>query len=208
MRSRRAFGLLILLALSIACLAACSSGKSSDAGTEALQGTELSAPVVMPALRLTDDAGKPYDLLAATKGRVTLMYFGYTHCPDECPTMMADLAETMRTIPAQVRSHVTVVDITPDPARDTPAVLKKWLGQFDSSFVGLTGNLDTIEAFAKRVGIPLKRPPAHAKGNYDVVHGTQLLAFGLDQRAHIVYTDGTKVSVYEHDLPLLAEGRK
>ena len=189
---------------------ACTSGSGSggsDSAPDRLHGTKLSPPLAMTPLTLTDQNGTPYDLIARTKGKVTLMFFGYTHCPDECPTMMADLAETMRRLPTQVRSHIVVVNITPDPARDTPAVLKKWLDQFDPSFVGLTGNIDTVYAYADKVGVPLKRPPVDATGDYEVVHGTQLLAFGLDQKAHVVYTLGTTVQVYEHDFPLLAEGK-
>jgi protein SCO1 len=195
---------LVLLGLALV-TSGCASGKAATSA-DALRGTRIAAPITMPALTLTDQHGASYDLRARTAGRVTLMYFGYTHCPDECPAMMADLALTMRHLPAQVRSHVTVVDITPDPARDTPAVMKAWLDQFDPTFIGLTGNLDTIEAFAAKVRIPLKRPQVGAKGNYTVVHGTQLLAFGTDQKAHVVYADGTETSVYEHDFPLLAQG--
>jgi protein SCO1 len=206
MRLRRIVAAVFVLGVA---LTACSSGSGngSDSAQDKLHGTKLSPPLAMPPLTLTDQNGKAYDLIARTKGKVTLMFFGYTHCPDECPTMMADLAETMRSLPAQVRSHIAVVDITPDPARDTPVVLKNWLDQFDPSFVGLTGNIDTIYAYAEKVGVPLKRPPVDAKGDYEVVHGTQLLAFGLGQKADVVYTLGTTVQVYEHDFPLLAEGR-
>ena len=208
MRVRRIVAAIFVLGFA---LTACSNGSSgtggSDPASDRLHGTKLSPPLAMPPLTLTDQSGTSYDLIARTKGKVTLMFFGYTHCPDECPTMMADLAETMRRLPTQVRSHIVVVNITPDPARDTPAVLKRWLDQFDPSFVGLTGNIDTIYAYADKVGVPLKRPPVDPKGDYEVVHGTQLLAFGLDQKAEVVYTLGTTVQVYEHDFPLLAEGK-
>jgi protein SCO1/2 len=207
MHLRRIGAAVFVLALALTACSSGSGGAGSNSAADRLHGTKLAPPLAMPPLTLTDQNGQPYDLIAQTKGKVTLMFFGYTHCPDECPTMMADLAETMRNLPAQVRSHIVVVNITPDPARDTPAVLKKWLGQFDPSFVGLTGNIDTIYAYADKVGVPLKRPPANAKGAYEVVHGTQLLAFGLDQKAGVVYTLGTTVQVYEHDFPLLAEGR-
>jgi protein SCO1 len=205
MTMRRIMATVIVIGLA---LTACSSGGGgASSATEKLQGTKLSPALAMPPVTLTDQDGMPYDLTARTKGKVTLMFFGYTHCPDECPTMMADLAEAMRNVPAQVRTHIVVVNITPDPARDTPAVLKNWLAQFDPSFVGLTGNIDTIYAYADKVGVPLKRPPANATGDYEVVHGTQLLAFGLDQKAQVVYTLATRLQVYEHDFPLLAEGR-
>jgi protein SCO1 len=190
-------------------LTACSSGGGGGSANPApvgLHGFKMTPPLAMPPLTLTDQNGTSYDLIARTKGKVTLMFFGYTHCTDDCPTMMADLAESLRNVPAQVRSHIVVVNITPDPARDIPAVLKKWLDQFDPSFVGLTGNIDTIYAYADKVGISLKRPPVDAKGDYEVAHGTVLLAFGPDQKAPVVYALGTAVQVYVHDFPLLAEG--
>jgi protein SCO1 len=207
MRLRRVVAAVFVLALALAACSSGTGGSGSASAADKLHGTKLSPPLAMPPLTLTDQNGQSYDLIARTKGKVTLMFFGYTHCPDECPTMMADLAETMRNLPAQVRTHIVVVDITPDPARDTPAVLKEWLDQFDPSFVGLTGNIDTIYSYADNVGVPLKRPPANATGDYEVVHGTQLLAFGLDQKAGVAYTLGTSVQVYEHDFPLLAEGK-
>ncbi len=188
-------------------LAACSSGTSggSKHTSSGLQGTKLSSPIALPTLTLTDQSGKPYDLRAQTKGRVTLLYFGYTHCPDECPTTMADIAVALKHVPAQVRSHVTVVFVTSDPERDTAPVVKTWLAKFNPSFVGLTGNIDTIYAAADKIGIPLVKPKKGPNGEVEVTHGAQVLAFGPDQQARVVYTEGTSSDEYAHDLTLLAQ---
>ncbi|MGI8881730.1 MAG: SCO family protein [Jatrophihabitans sp.] len=206
-RTRRlVLALCAALALLVA-LAACGSSKPDPAkkSSAGLQGTKLSAPIPEPALTLTDQTGKPWDLRAQTKGRVTLLYFGYTHCPDVCPTTMADIAVALKNVPAQVRSHVTVVFVTSDPARDTAPVIKSWLAKFNPAFVGLTGNIDTIYAAAKKVGVPLEKPKKGPNGEIDVTHGAQVLAFGMDQQARVVYTAGTSSDEYAHDINLLAQ---
>jgi protein SCO1/2 len=189
-------------------VSACSSsgdgaGGRSTAGN-GLHGFSVNTPIPAPALVLTDQDGQPYDLLARTKGKVTLLYFGYTHCPDVCPTTMADIAVALRAVPAQVRTRVVVVFVTSDPHRDTPAVLKTWLGRIDPAFIGLTGDIDTIYDTAARVGIALKKPEV-TDGDYEVTHGSQVLAFSPDQKARVVYTEGTTSDDYAHDLPLLVD---
>ncbi|WP_261575032.1 SCO family protein [Frankia gtarii] len=196
-------------------LGACSSGGSAGTGGAAVivggaatagpgvRGTTLGAPIDLPDLHLTDTAGRPYDLRAHAPGRVTLLFFGYTHCPDVCPTTMADLAAALTQVSSDVRRQTSVVFVTSDPQRDTPPVIRHWLDSFDSGFVGLTGELTTIDAAARSVGVPLEPPRRQADGSWIVDHGAQVLAFGPDRRARTVYTAGTPVADYAHDLPLL-----
>lgn len=180
-----------------------SQGKSAATGVHA---ATLNPPIAKPVLNLTDTSGRAYDLQARTKGRLTLMYFGYTHCPDECPTTMADIAIALKQL-AGVRARTTVVFVTTDPARDSPAVLKKWLAHYPGvGFVGLTGPIKTIYAAADKVGVPLQAPQRKADGSYVVNHGTQVLAFGTDGKAHAVFTAQSSSDDYAHDLPLLLQG--
>src|SRR4051794_22585165 len=102
--------------------------------SSATTGEPQSAPA-RPAFTLTGLDGKPYDFQAETKGRPTYLYFGYTHCPDECPTAMADLASALRRSPQQERDKAVVVFVTTDPDRDTPPVLRAFLDQFSTDFV-------------------------------------------------------------------------
>jgi protein SCO1/2 len=209
-------GIVAVLALATTLLAACSSGGSSPgsgfvvldspSNSSGLRGTELGAPVAKPALRLTDDTGKPYDLQAATADRLTLLYFGYTHCPDVCPTTMADLGMALRQVSPAVRAKTTVVFVTSDPQRDTPAVLRSWLANFNPAFVGLTGDITAIDAGANAVGVPLEPPVLQPDGSYTVQHGAQVLAFEPDGKARFVYLAGTPIADFVHDLPLLADG--
>jgi protein SCO1/2 len=137
-----------------------------------------------------------------------LLYFGYTNCPDICPTTMADLGQALHRLPPQVQAHTQVVFVTSDPARDSPAVLKQWLANFDTGlalpFVGLTATTGQIDALARSVGVPLSPAVVGSDGTVSVEHGTQTLAF-LDGRAPLTWLYGTQVADYAHDIGRLAE---
>jgi protein SCO1/2 len=136
--------------------------KVDSAPTSDLHGAELSTPLHEPALRLTGTSGRPVNLLQATRDKLTLVYFGYTHCPDVCPTTMADLAGALRMLTPAQRARIAVVFITTDPRRDTPPVIKSWLASFNSSFIGLTDDYAKIQVAAKSLGIDLE-PPTSTK---------------------------------------------
>jgi protein SCO1 len=170
-------------------------------------GVVLGNALAKPAITLTDTGGQPYNLVQRTAGKLTLVYFGYTHCPDVCPTTMADLAATLRQLTPAQRARIDVVFITTDPNRDTPAALGAWLGQFSSGFVGLTGPFPVIQKAAASLGIAIQAPVALPGGGYTVTHGAEVLAFNTDGKAHVVYTAGETVAQYVHDIPLLLAGR-
>ncbi|GAA1957867.1 SCO family protein [Catenulispora subtropica] len=167
------------------------------------KGTELGIPTPIPPVTLTDTDGKAYDLKAHAAGKVTLVYFGYTHCPDECPTAMADVAAALRLTPADKRAKVQVVFVTTDPERDTGPVIKDWLGKFDPSFVGLTGTVDQVDNAAKLAATPVEPPKKKADGSVEVDHGTQINAFGPDGVAHVVWLAGVTPKDIAHDIALL-----
>ncbi|MDQ6648889.1 MAG: SCO family protein [Actinomycetota bacterium] len=158
-----------------------------------------------PAFTLTRTDGQPFPLSTATAGMLTYLYFGYTQCPDACPTAMADLALALGRQPAAVRSRVRVVFVTTDPARDTPAVLQAWLAHFDSSFIGLTGTQADIQVAERLAGVPLARPEPVAGGGYSVQHSAELFAYSPDGLSHVVYADGFTSAQYAHDMPLLLQ---
>lgn len=167
------------------------------------KGTELGIPTPIPAVTLTDADGRPYDLKTHAAGKLTLVYFGYTNCPDECPTTMADLAAALRLTPADKRAKVQVVFVTTDPERDTGPVLKHWLGRFDPSFVGLTGTVAQVDDAAKLAATPVEPPRKNADGTVEVDHGTQVNAFGADGVAHLVWLAGVTPKDIAHDIALL-----
>jgi protein SCO1/2 len=184
---------------------------NSPSSTSPLQGTQLSPPRPMPAFTLTDTAGHPFALRPDTAGKVVLMYFGYTHCPDVCPIIMADVAAAIRDVPAAVARQVDVVFITVDPTRDTAPVLRAWLDHFTGNparWVGLLGPMPQIVAAQEAAGVPqAERDPSSASG-YTVSHSAELLAFTADHQAHVVYLTGPQLTEQiAHDLPLLVQGK-
>ncbi|GHJ38503.1 SCO family protein [Streptomyces sp. TS71-3] len=163
-------------------------------------------PFAKPRLVLTDQDGKPYDLVRRTAGRPLLLYFGYTHCPDVCPTTMADLAGALQRL-RHGTARPQVVFVSTDPDRDTPAALKKWLASFDPRFIGLTGDFTAVQKAARSVGIGVPPPERHADGTVTVSHGAEVLAFSPgDDKAHAMFPSGTSMRTYTADLPRILRG--
>jgi protein SCO1/2 len=176
-------------------LASCS--KSS---ADTFAGAVLHQPYHAPSTELTDTDGKPYSLADSTDKRLTLVFFGYTHCPDECPTTMATLASAMLQLDDADRQDVQVVFVTTDPARDTGPVIRDWLDHFSSSFVGVTGDLSTIKQVGTDVGVPIAKGKRLASGGYDVTHGTQVLGLDGKNQIPVVWTLGTTAPEFAHDI--------
>jgi protein SCO1 len=191
---RRAVLVLLVLLLGVA-LTACA--KSS---ADTFSGAVLHTPYHVPATERTDTAGRPYSLASDTTKRLTLVFFGYTHCPDECPTTMATLASAMLQLDDADRANVQVVFVTTDPARDTGPVIRRWLDHFSSSFVGVTGSLAAIKKVALGVGVPVEKGRRLSSGGYDVTHGTQVLGVDGKNNVPVVWTLGTTAPEFAHDI--------
>ncbi|MBE3203795.1 MULTISPECIES: SCO family protein [Parafrankia] len=165
-----------------------------------------------PSFTLTDTSGAPFVFTTATAGRPVLLFFGFTNCPDVCPTTMADIAAARTLVPTRIADAVRTVFVTTDPARDTPAVLRRWLDQFDSTFIGLTGDLAEIDAAQRAVGIPLAirpslAPSAAPTADYSVAHAAQVAGYGADDRLRVLYFANATVTDYAADLPELVDAR-
>jgi len=203
MRTRRArihAGTLLAAAL----LFACSRGETEV--RSAWRGTLLSEPVEKPDFTLADTDGKPFRFREATAGQLTLLFFGYTNCPDICPLHMASLATVRRGLPFAMKNRIRVVFVTTDPARDTPQVMRVWLDQFDPDFVGLRGDSAYVARLQNSLGMASAiLGPRGADGRYSVGHAAQVLAFTPDGRAHLQYPFGTRQEDWAHDLPKLLE---
>lgn len=183
-------------------LAAC-TGDGSGGGT--YRGVALSTPLAKPALTLTDFNGQPYDFAAQTRDKVALLFFGYTHCPDVCPLHMANIAAVLRRMPAGDRARVVTVFVTTDPERDTPARLKEWLGNFDATFVGLTGTKEELARAQDVLGLAQasREYVGSDSTNYFVGHGAQVFAFARDGMSYTIYPFGIRQEDWANDLPLL-----
>lgn len=209
---------------------AASAGSAPLSSSSGFHGREPAGEVpARPSFVLRDTEGERFDFRAETAGQPTLLYFGYTNCPDECPTAMADIAGALRTTSSVLRGQTRVVFVTTDPSRDAPQVLRRWLDGFSAETVGLTGTQAEIDAAQKALGLapagkdgPVPTLPgqpdqhAHAEGTaphthagplgYGVGHTDVIFAFDTDDRLPVVYQGGVRPSDLAADLPLLASG--
>jgi protein SCO1/2 len=185
----------LLFLIALVALAGC-----AKASADGFTGAVLHQPYHVPATALSDTSGQPFSLANSTNKRLTLLFFGYTHCPDECPTTMATLASAMLQLDPADRANVQVVFVTTDPARDTGPVLRHWLDRFDPSFTGVTGPLSTIKKVADQVGVPIEKGRRLPSGGYDVTHGTQVLAVDGKNSVPVVWTLGTTAPEFAHDI--------
>ncbi|MBO4253365.1 SCO family protein [Streptomyces griseorubiginosus] len=213
---KKTFAAAALLAAATLTLSACGSGDSGDSPVAVVSedssqkaATVLDQPFEKPDLVLTDTKGQKYDFRQETAGRPTLIYFGYTHCPDICPLTMNNIAVAKKQLPKAEQDKLRVVFVTTDPARDTPSELGKWLKGIDPQFIGLTGDFATIQAGARTLGISIE--PTHKDkktGKVVSVHGTQVIAFSpKTDGGYVLYGEDATVDDYTKDLPKIIKGQ-
>ncbi len=167
-------------------------------------GGLVSPPLPKPRFTLTDTSGAAFDFRAKTDGFVTLLFFGYTHCPDICPLQMHTIADALRKLPTGSAAQFKVVFVTTDVAQDTRESLRAYLDRFNKSFIGLTGTEEAIEAAQIAANLPpAKKGSVQSNGEYEVGHSAFVLAYTKDNLAHLVYPAGMKSEDWVHDLPLL-----
>ncbi len=170
------------------------------------RGGLVSPSLPKPKFTLTDTGGAPFDFGAKTQGYVTLLFFGYTHCPDMCPLQMSVIAQAFKKIPPDLANQFRIVFVTTDPDRDTAQVLRSWLDHFDKRFIGLTGSEAAIEAAQIAANIsPAKKSAVRSDGAYEVGHAAFVFAYTKDNLAHVIYPVGVKAEDLSHDLPYLAK---
>lgn len=187
---------------------ATAASSAGEAPTVAYRGARATPPLPKPDVVLTDTNGDPFDFLAETEGYLTLLYLGYTHCPDICPTHLLELSKVLEAMDLELVERIRVVFITTDPERDDAAAIRRWLDLFDSSFIGLTIEPDTLSSLLTFLGMPQITKRDIGDGRYTVNHATFLIAYTPDNLGHIVYPflqGGGLREIMEHDLPLLAE---
>ncbi|MHB0843021.1 SCO family protein [Stutzerimonas nitrititolerans] len=155
----------------------------------------------VPKLTLTNQDGEPVQV-DQLEGKWTLLFFGYTFCPDICPATLAELRQLRGQLPDEVREQLRPVLVSVDPARDTPEQLKQYLEFFGEGFVGLTGTLDDIQTLANGVGIPFI-PGDTSRENYIVDHSGNLVIIGPDGRQHGFIRAPLKVQKLSQQLPAL-----
>ena len=191
-------GLLLPAAL---LLTACGGGDDGQ-----LTGAVLDQPYVVPETPLTATDGASYSLADDTDKRLTLVFFGYTHCPDICTVVMSTIASAMTRLDAADRDQVDVVFVTTDPQRDTEPVLRNYLDRFDPAFIGLTGQLPTIIDIGRALAIGVEHGEKLASGGWDITHGTSVLGIDRNDRVPILWTQGVSATQLASDVhQLLAD---
>lgn len=199
LRSFRSLGPLILAAMLLTCadLAACS--QTPKLALQSISG-------LMPDLQLqmTDDNGRAVSA-QDYRGDVVLLYFGYTHCPDVCPTTLAFLSGAIKSLGTDA-ARVRVLFVTVDPGRDTGALLRRYVSYFGPQFVGLRGPAAQLLALTRRYHAGFELDPPDRDGNYAIQHSSAVYIFDAHGRARLV-TDATDQSkLLSHDLRALIAG--
>ncbi|MEW2045616.1 SCO family protein [Streptomyces sp. NPDC005476] len=211
---KKTFAVAALFAAAALTLSACGGDDSGSSPVAAVSEdgkqrvvTVLDQPFTKPGLVLTDTQGKSYDLRKETAGHPTLIYFGYTNCPDVCPLTMNNIAVAKKQLPKAEQDDLRVVFVTTDPDRDTPAALGKWLKGIDPQVVGLSGKFATIQAAAYALGISVEAPHKDKNGKIVSTHGTQVIAFSPKTDAgYLLFDEEATVDDYTKDLPKIVKG--
>ena len=158
-----------------------------------------------PDFVLTDMNGETFDFRRETEGKLALLFFGYTYCPDVCPVHMASIAAVKRDLSVDEQRGMRVVFVTADPRRDTPERLVSWLGNFDPDFVGLRGTEAEVDSIMLGLSLPAAIRDTAAGPDYAVGHASQVIAFPPGDGFRVIYPFGTRQADWKHDLPRLLD---
>jgi protein SCO1/2 len=185
---------LCLLVLLLA-LGACQQGKPDFRATD-ITGAEFGQDFA-----LADHNGKPR-ALADFRGRVVVMFFGFTHCPDACPTTLAELAAAVKKLGTD-GDKVQVLLVTVDPERDTPQVLSQYVSAFDPRFLALRGTAEETARVAKEFKIIYQKVAGARPDSYTMDHSAGTYIFDTQGRLRLYVSYGQGPEVFAHDIALL-----
>jgi protein SCO1 len=195
MTTRRTWWILSVAALCAALAGFWLARELDSSGPELASGTWLPRPKSIADFHLTDDLGRPFSL-QDLRGKPSLVFFGFTRCPDVCPATLLKLAQVKKTaaIPG-----LRVIFVTVDPARDTPPVVGLYVHAFDPDFIGLTGDDKGIEQMARDFGVAVSKVELPG-GNYTMDHSA--VVFLLNTRAQVagIFTPPFDIPRFAADL--------
>lgn len=169
-------------------------------------GSRLDEPYQVPGVALTDTTGAPYSLTEDTDRPLTLVFFGYTHCPDLCPLVMSNLSAALNQLDDEQRDDVDLVFVTTDPERDDEAALTDYLDGYGDDIVGLTGRLDSIIELGEPMHVYVNDGKKLPSGGYDLGgHTTAVLGITSDDEVAVVWSDDTSATEFANDIETLLE---
>ena len=189
----------LLLALLAAALVACAPP------AQKFRASDITGSSFGHDFALVDFNGKARTL-EDFRGKVVVMFFGYTHCPDVCPTTLAELAEAMKRLGADA-DKVQVLFVTVDPARDTAELLAQYVPAFDKRFLGLRGDADALARTAGEYKVIYQKQPGTTPGSYSMDHSAGTYIYDPQGRLRLYVSYGQGTDVFVHDIgALLASG--
>nr|WP_054020364.1 SCO family protein [Piscinibacter sakaiensis] len=184
-------------------LAACDRGSPRAAS---FKGVDITGADYARRLELSDADGRARSL-ADFKGKVTVVFFGYTQCPDVCPSTLGELAQVKRALGAD-GERVQGVFVSVDPARDTPEVLKAYMASFDPGFVALRGTPEQTLAAAKEFKVYYAKVPGKTESSYTMDHTAGSFVFDASGRVRLFVRYGTGAEALTADLRALLDEAK
>jgi len=149
-------------------------------------------------IQLTDHNGQPRRL-ADFRGKAVVVFFGFTHCPDVCPTTLAELARALQKL-GPAADRVQVLMVTVDPERDTPELLKQYVTALDPRFLGLTGDTAAVARTAKEFKVFYQKNSGSSSQNYSVDHSSGTYIFDPAGRLRLYVSYGQGADVFAHDI--------
>lgn len=185
-----------------ACIAALALG-ACESGAPQFKSTDITGAPYGKSLALTGHDGKPRTL-ADFRGKVVVLFFGYTQCPDVCPTTLAEVARAVKTLGADA-DRVQVLFVTLDPERDTPQILAQYVPAFDPRFLGLYGDLEATQAVAKEFKVFFEKRPGSTPGSYSIDHSAQVYVFDKKGQLRLFVRQTRIATDLAHDLRLLLQ---
>ena len=184
----------LLAALAAAAgLAAC-----GDAAAPKFLGSDVTGASFGRDFKLSDASGAPRSI-ADFRGRVVVIFFGYTQCPDACPTTLSELAAVMQKLGPDA-ARVQVLFVTIDPERDTGALLAQYVPAFNPAFVGLRGDAQATAEVAKEFKVIYQKQPGTTPGSYSMDHSAGTFIFDPQGRLRVYVSYGQPEQVFEHDI--------
>jgi protein SCO1/2 len=187
--------------LVVLCLVCVACGFGQEPAESQFVGTDVTGAAFGEGFRLTDHRGQ-LKVLSDFHGKVVALFFGYTHCPDVCPTTMDDLAKALKLL-GDRGSQVQVLFVTLDPERDTQEVLAKYVPSFDQSFIGLRGDSATIARTAKSFKVFYQKQDSGSRSGYTIDHSGGVYVFDKKGALRLFLNHGQKPQDIAHDLALI-----
>lgn len=198
-KTRRRFLAAAAMAVAAAGLAACD--RIFPSGKSPFQGIDVTGGEMGGELRLNDHDGKPRSI-ADFRGKVVVVVFGFTHCPDVCPTALADMASAVKLLGAEARD-VQVLFVTVDPKRDTPQLLRQYVPAFHPDFIGMYGDAAATAKVTRDFKVYAQERPGKTPESYTIDHSAQIYVLDREGRMRVLFSPNTPPSVMAGDLRVL-----